>query len=612
MAFYVAAAAGKGALFGVLLAYVVALEPILNHANSLVMFVYAIVFLILEIVFHEIDALTSLGSQEGELVVRALWIGNLKTTVLTAYIVSNAVVAGLLAMTYTCIPPFTRLYSNFFKETLAKTITATGQAVDDLKRLEALRSLSADDAKAEEKIVACIGQDIAVIAATLPKLVLLGKLASFEPSFCPIGTSNAHVESVQIIVQSLWDTVIMVKALLDVRAIFIEDMLHSVSSVKRPYNVEMQSMSMSAHHHGNGGDESENAGNGDEAYEEYEKQESDVLLIEVLVSFNRICTDIAGHVSVLGPIARRDHVLDAVRELEDMETTSLPEHAALFDEFNASMRNRAMSNFAENRDAELDATFSDGFSRGRHFLFSTMFFRTLLRVIVRQKTLSKMRLGVRDLCAHRVHRSPKTVILTAVMPVAGLLVAIIKAYIDLPRRDWVAWFCKGQFAYMLRWFVCLALVFALLIWSEGFKSFLSSTADNQTGAWIITAVAMVLVRDVEVCLKKAALRCAGTVLGGYIGFGIVSALGNSHLWVLCILWPVIMSFVVFVTPPGLPKSSFSMGFLEIPYFWSVFGLTMLLIFQETPGLTTNAEKINLTNSRVVSQLIGIGIAVVGT
>ena len=612
MAFYVAAAAGKGALFGVLLAYVVALEPILNHANSLVMFVYTIVFLILEIVFHEIDALTSLGSQEGELVVRALWIGNLKTTVLTAYIVSNAVVAGLLAMTYTCIPPFTRLYSNFFKETLAKTITATGQAVDDLKRLKPLRSLSAGDKEVEAEIVAKLNADISEIADMLPKLALIGKFAVMEPSLYPIGTQNVDAQSMEAVLQPLWDTVMIVKAILDVRAIFIEDMLHSVSSAKRPYNVEMQSMSMSAHHHGNGGDESENAGNGDEAYEEYEKQESDVLLIEVLESFNRICTDIAGHVSVLGPIARRDHVLDAVRELEDMETTSLPEHAALVDRCNESLTTVALNSFADNtREGDSEKSSGENLSQ-KHLLFSTMFVRTMLRETVRQKTLNELRLGVRDLCASRVHRSPITVVVTVLTSTVGLLFLICKAYIDLIRRDWVAWFCKGQFAYMLRWLVCLTFIFSLLIWSEGFQSFLSSRSDNQTGTWIVTAIALILVRDVEVCLKKAALRCAGTVLGGYIGFGIVSALGNSHVWVLCILWPVIMSFVVFVTPPGLPKSSFSMGFLEIPYFWSVFGLTMLLIFQETPGLTTSAEKINLTNSRVVSQLIGIGIAVVGT
>ena len=74
LAFYVAAAAGKAALFGVLLSFIVVLEPILNHPNSSVMFVYIIVFLILEIVFHEIDALIGLGSEQGELVVRIISI----------------------------------------------------------------------------------------------------------------------------------------------------------------------------------------------------------------------------------------------------------------------------------------------------------------------------------------------------------------------------------------------------------------------------------------------------------------------------------------------------------------------------------------------------------
>lgn len=95
-------------------------------------------------------------------------------------------------------------------------------------------------------------------------------------------------------------------------------------------------------------------------------------------------------------------------------------------------------------------------------------------------------------------------------------------------------------------------------------------------------------------------------------FGILVALGNGHYWVLAILWPIINAFFVWMTPPGLPNSKYDLGAFDIPYFYSVFGITMIIIFAESADDNTTKMKLELTHSRIISQLIGIGIAVIAT
>ena len=73
-----------------------------------------------------------------------------------------------------------------------------------------------------------------------------------------------------------------------------------------------------------------------------------------------------------------------------------------------------------------------------------------------------------------------------------------------------------------------------------------------------------------------------------------------------------MSALTFLTPPGLPGSRVDIGAIDVPYWWSVFGVTIIIIFAESVNVDNNADRLALANSRIVAQLIGIGIAMLAT
>jgi len=598
------------------------LEPVLNSPSPLGAGVFLIVFLTIEnVVMPLIPVLTGVPAALATDTVAALWQGS--EAPFASASASSASCYAVVALAYILLPPV-QAYLRITPALLHRAF----HSVADLLRLvagafRALPSPAADRLTARNRLAAGCR---ALATLLLPALPLAASVAQLEPPLYPLGARALPVQPITRIQLLLYR---MISALSACVAVDL-DMVAHASIAAESSAVEQTDSDLSAHlqqrldadvaeaverrsmlpclrrrsavsHSSSSASASVAADPFSVEMQEVSKATLDPAVLECIALGADLLESTA---DVLDTFARgagqgaggfvADRVLAAELTATLDESTLFAEHDRCSKALRERLRQTLLQTELQGDSPQLQRNLAAGF----HLV-------ALVASVCSRTLLDPMREQVEALVRRRVQPSAAGVFTTLTSPFLAVFVVLLKSYFALPKRNWYRWLRGGQAALWLRWVLGLAVLFALMLWSDGFQSLVSSKL-NRTGTWAVTGLTAVLVRDVEVCIKKSVMRAAATLAGAFLGFGLL-VLGGDNTWLLTI-WVVLFSApIIWLVPCGAPPSRFSIGWFDMPYLYQSFLMTLLVVFVDSSAATTTEQQLELTLSRLVAQLIGIGL-----